>query len=268
MTGNHIYPNAFGVLLRNRDSASIDNNDFTDASPNMYDVFIESSSSITGSFAGNKFAGFAGTILNETTENLDATGDTFNVGPAGAQVGGSNLSLAEGFAVENGIQDYLFIPAYGYVKINSGHVYVAHSSEAVTAGAVQRGVNVAVANDTVYVQPGAYAGNVTVTTGVTLELDGTITSNVDNSGTLDGTGTIIGNVSGYGIFHPGDAPGTMTINGNFTPTGTVNFEVNSPYAVAGTDYDQYIVSGTVDLSGATLTFTNHSDTMAPAANAC
>ena len=44
----------------------------------------------------------------------------------------------------------------------------------------------------------------------------------------------------------------MTINGNFTPTGTVNFEVNSTYTTAGADYDQYVVSGTVDLSGATL----------------
>src|SRR5207247_778590 len=59
---------------------------------------------------------------------------------------------------------------------------------------------------------------------------------------------------------------SMTINGNFTPTGTVNFEVNSAYAAAGTDFDRYTVSGTVDLSGATLTFTNTSDTTAPAVN--
>ena len=97
-------------------------------------------------------------------------------------------------------------------------------------------------------------------------MDGSVTSSVSNTGILQGSGTITGNVSGGGTFSPGDAPGTMTINGNFTPTGTVNFEVDSPYATAGSDYDQYIVSGSVDLSGATLTFTNISDTTAPAAN--
>ena len=62
----------------------------------------------------------------------------------------------------------------------------------------------------------------------------------------DESGGIHGDVSGTGTFSPGNSPGILTINGNFSPTGTVTFEVNSPYATAGTDYDQYVVSGTVN----------------------
>jgi len=46
----------------------------------------------------------------------------------------------------------------------------------------------------------------------------------------------------------------MTINGNFTPAGPVTLDVVPPAASAGTDYDQYIVNGNVDLSGAFLNF--------------
>ena len=38
----------------------------------------------------------------------------------------------------------------------------------------------------------------------------------------------------------------------FTPTGTVVFEVNPPALIAGTDFDQFIVNGVLDLSGAVL----------------
>jgi autotransporter-associated beta strand protein len=44
------------------------------------------------------------------------------------------------------------------------------------------------------------------------------------------------------------------IVGNLTPTGTVELEVNPPATTAGMDYDQFIVTGTVDLSAATLAF--------------
>jgi autotransporter-associated beta strand protein len=101
-----------------------------------------------------------------------------------------------------------------------------------------------------------YTGATTVSAG-TLAVSGSITSSitVQSSGTLVGTGTINGNVSGTGTFSPGSSPGTMTINGNFTPAGTVSFVVNVPYTGAGTDYDQYLVNGAVNLSGASLAFT-------------
>ena len=111
-----------------------------------------------------------------------------------------------------------------------------------------------------------YTGPTAVNAG-TLLVNGSITSNVTvtTPGALGGSGTITGNVSGNGNFSPGNSPGTMTIVGNFTPTGTVNFEVNSPWTAGGTDYDRYLVTGGVTLTGATLTFTNTLDASAPAA---
>ncbi len=102
---------------------------------------------------------------------------------------------------------------------------------------------------------GSYAST-TVSAG-RLDVTNTLASNVTVNalGTLGGTGTITGNVTGAGTFAPGLSPGVMTIVGDFTPTGTVQFEVNPPAVTPGTDYDQYIVTGAVDLTGATLQFT-------------
>ncbi len=58
--------------------------------------------------------------------------------------------------------------------------------------------------------------------------------------TLGGTGTVTGNVSGNGTVTAG-SPGQLTITGDLTPTGTVLFEIDGPFA--GTGYDQLIVEG-------------------------
>ncbi len=85
---------------------------------------------------------------------------------------------------------------------------------------------------------------------------GSLTSSVTVNalGTLGGTGSITGNVSGTGTVSPGTSPGILTINGNFSNSGTLAFEVNATGATAGTDYDRLVVNGTVDISGATLSF--------------
>lgn len=109
-----------------------------------------------------------------------------------------------------------------------------------------------------------YDGATLVSSGK-LVIDGSVTSDVSvaANGELNGNGTIQGNVSGNGIFSPGNSPGRMTILGDFTPSGTVSFEVNSNWTLAGVDFDQYAVSGAADLSQATLAFTNNADTAPP-----
>ncbi|WP_425616202.1 beta strand repeat-containing protein [Anatilimnocola sp. NA78] len=102
------------------------------------------------------------------------------------------------------------------------------------------------------------AGGTNVTAG-RLNVNGTLASNVivTNPAVLGGSGTITGAVSGTGEVNPGNSPGILTINGNFTPAGPVTFEVNAPYTVAGTDYDQIIVGApgtTVNLAGASANF--------------
>ena len=112
-----------------------------------------------------------------------------------------------------------------------------------------------------------YTGATAVNNG-TLVINGSVTSNVTvtTPGVLNGSGTVTGNVLGNGTFSPGNSPGIMTIVGNFTPSGTVNFEVNSAWTAAGTHFDQYLVTGLVNMAGSTVTFTNTADASGPAAN--
>jgi fibronectin-binding autotransporter adhesin len=113
-----------------------------------------------------------------------------------------------------------------------------------------------------------YAGGTTIDQG-TLLVNGSITSDttVNSGGTLGGHGTIKGNVTGDGTVAPGTSLGILTIEGDFVPTGTVQFEVNANYATAGTDYDQIVVKApgtTVDLTGAEVTFVSAGGGTVPA----
>ena len=94
-----------------------------------------------------------------------------------------------------------------------------------------------------------YTGNTNVNGGV-LKVDGSITSNtfVNHGGTLAGTGTIDGAVANRGAVSPGDAPGTLTVNGNYTQAGNGTLLID----IAGTSTDQFSVLnvlGTAKLSG-------------------
>jgi len=108
-----------------------------------------------------------------------------------------------------------------------------------------------------------YSGATAVNAG-TLLVNGEIASNttVTNPGILGGTGTINGTVGGAGTVAPGTSPGVLTINGDFTPTGTVAFEVHPPASSAGTNYDQLVVKGLLDLSGAALSFSGSAGAVA------
>jgi hypothetical protein len=79
-------------------------------------------------------------------------------------------------------------------------------------------------------------------------IDGTLTAaNVwINAGSLKGTGTIVGNVTNAGVVTPGDAPGTLTIQGNYTQTAKGALDIN----LAGPGGNaQLAVSGTATLAG-------------------
>jgi len=79
-------------------------------------------------------------------------------------------------------------------------------------------------------------------------VDGTLTAaNVAlNGGGFNGTGTIAGNLSNAATVTPGDAPGTLTIQGNYTQTAAGALDIN----LAGSaTYSQLAVSGTAMLAG-------------------
>jgi fibronectin-binding autotransporter adhesin len=89
-------------------------------------------------------------------------------------------------------------------------------------------------------------------------LNGTVTGDVSNAGTLRGTGRIVGTLSNLGTLTPGNSPGIITVDGAFTQgsTGTLTAELTT-VATAGTGYDQVRVTGTPGTAtlGGTLVLT-------------
>ena len=72
------------------------------------------------------------------------------------------------------------------------------------------------------------AGLVTVQSGGTLDVGGTLVSpvNVNIGGILKGSGAITGTLNLDGSFNPGNSPGTFTVNGNLNLSGSsiLNYE--------------------------------------------
>jgi len=94
-----------------------------------------------------------------------------------------------------------------------------------------------------------YTGKTNINSGV-LKVDGSITSNtfVNHAGTLAGSGTINGDVTNTGEVMPGDAPGTLTINGNYTQASNGRLLIE----IAGANTGQFSVLdvlGSAELDG-------------------
>lgn len=71
-----------------------------------------------------------------------------------------------------------------------------------------------------------------------------------SGGTLTGTNTLTGNVTSSGTVIPGNAPGILTIAGNYTQTSAGLLQVELGGTTAGSGFDQLAVSGTATLAGA------------------
>ncbi len=100
----------------------------------------------------------------------------------------------------------------------------------------------------------AYTGSTTIDAG-TLALTGSISGivQVNSSGTLAGTGTAGAlNVASGGTVAPGLSPGILNTGSVLFSAGSaLSIEING--TVLGTGYDQLNVTGSVDITGATLT---------------
>jgi Calx-beta domain/FG-GAP-like repeat/Bacterial Ig domain/TLD len=101
-----------------------------------------------------------------------------------------------------------------------------------------------------------YAGATTINAG-SLRVNGSTATGsavtVKSAATLAGTGTVGGTVAvqSSGAVAPGTSPGILD-SGSVTFSSGSNFNVEVNGNVAGTDYDQLNVTGTVNLGGATL----------------
>ena len=168
-------------------------------------------------------------------ESLTINGDS----ASGLTVSTSTITLGGGTTLT-------FTNASGSVTISS---LLAGSGSLTKAGA---GILQLVGDNT-------YTGATNVNVG-SLRVNGATTSGatVATGATLGGSGTISSNVTVNtgGTLSPGNSPGTLTVNGNLTMASgsTLFVEING--TTPGTQYDQVIVNGTVDVSGATLSATH------------
>ena len=97
-----------------------------------------------------------------------------------------------------------------------------------------------------------YVGTTTVSGG-TLLINGNVSTStlttVQAGATIGGTGAIGAlTVNNGGFINPGNSPGILTVNGDFTHQGTLVAEITG--TTAGGQYDQLIVNGEIALSGA------------------
>src|SRR5438270_804252 len=93
---------------------------------------------------------------------------------------------------------------------------------------------------------GALTGAVAAAAGSTTVINGTVTGNVTNAGAASGTGTVTGAFTNSATLSPGNGgPGIFhVVNGPFTQTATGSLNIDlTPSGVAGTGYDQVLVTG-------------------------
>ena len=210
ISGGNIFGSGTGIFFTNGGSGSVTGVNFVGTTSNVTDLSLAANAGAVTLGLGDAFAAGTTFIDNGSSQGLDATGDTFDVGPSLAQVGGDNLTLAEAYSVEDGVLDLLDAPARGYVKIKNGNVFVTQKSETTTAGAIQRGINVSGTGDMVHVQAGNFAGGISI--GHSLKLLG--------AGSSSATGSIVTSASGNVVTIAAD---NVTVDGlRIVGNGTTN----------------------------------------------
>jgi trimeric autotransporter adhesin len=168
------------------------------------------------------------TDANAISIGTSSVGGTFDVVAA-------SVSFLNGFSANNySFSGGSYTLAAGTYNLG-GTTTIGASASVTTSGAVN------VPGGTFAVFGVLDSGTGTLTTG---------TVNILSGGLLKGTGTIVGNVNNSaGTVSPGASPGILTISGNYVQgaSGTLDMQIGG--LVAGTDYDQLLVSGTASLGG-------------------
>ncbi|UUX51135.1 DUF4347 domain-containing protein [Nisaea acidiphila] len=181
------------------------------------------------------------TTVTGGTLSVSADG---NLGTGAVTLNGGNLTVTGATTIDNSIA-------------LSSNATVSSSANATVSGVISGTNNLTKSGTGTLTLSGTntYSGTTTVDGG-TLAVDGSLTAStvtVSSGGTLGGSGSISGavTISSGGTLAPGNSPGTLA-TGNLTlSSGSKgSFEING--TTAGTNHDQIDVTGSVDLTGATL----------------
>jgi hypothetical protein len=219
------------------DGATIDNQSLTGKFGGKNGAIVNNSLFTgTSTIAANSTLGIKGTVTN--------SGDLFLNGTAAAP---TTLNSIDTFFVVGGILfsspgtlvNSNFVGGSGNLNVpitNNGTISAQNSGQALVLGGDVSG------NGTV----AASAGGILTLNNVTVNASSVI---IDTGSKLNGTGTIVAPVSSNGIVAPGDAPGLLTISGNYTQnsTGTLLIEIGG--AGSG-QFSVLDITGNATLGGA------------------
>ena len=191
------------------------------------------------------FGGGQGTINMTTGSRIEIVGPDSLSGMAVGRNGSGVLTMSASSIDIAGNGSFTVGRAAG----SSGVVNMTNNST-ITAGWIGVGRQ----RDSNFVSSNGGVGSLVVNSGSTVTAT---TIEIGAAGYLGGTGTINGNIVNYGTINPGNSPGTLVINGNYTAGsgGKVVLEVESNGS-GGYNVDQLIFSptSTVDLAGAVIEF--------------
>lgn len=194
----------------------------------------------------------ANTYTGTTTISAGALGVTGD-----SNLGGGSLVLAAGTT--------LGITGAGTIDnavALAGNATINNSADATLSGVLSGGFGLqkSGAGALTLSSANTQTGTLNVSAGL-LHVIGSTSSatSVASGASLTGTGTLGGNVTiqSGGILSPGSSAGTLTINGDLAMPAGSTLVVEIDGAVAGTGYDQVIVTGAVDVTDATLSVTHN-----------
>lgn len=154
---------------------------------------------------------------------------------------GSTLSLGALSTIGNAGNGTLEVRSGGVVNANGLRV---SNDPASTGAIVINGGSSRINNGGLTTVGNAGPGSLMLAAGGTIQ---TTLLEITSLGSLTGAGTIVGPLANNGIVRPGASAGTLTVNGSYTDTGTLEIEIGGP--TAGVDHDQLAASGAVVLSG-------------------
>ncbi|MBT3199476.1 MAG: PEP-CTERM sorting domain-containing protein [Phycisphaerales bacterium] len=90
-------------------------------------------------------------------------------------------------------------------------------------------------------------GILTVGESAILTVDGEL--KLWSGGTLDGKGSLAANVTNAGTLAPGQSPGLMTIDGDYTQDAAATLEIELAGLMRGSEYDALVITGAATLGG-------------------
>jgi autotransporter-associated beta strand protein len=198
---------------------------------------------------------------NTFTGVIRAEAGTIQMTNGGSFAAASSLLLSNTASLDlNGIsQEFSSVNGAGSVALGSGTLTVGGSEDSAFSGAISGTGGLVKSGGGVMTLSGTstYNGATTVSDGE-LIVDGAADSStvtVNSGAILSGSGSIGGLiVNSGGTINPGNSPGTQTVVGNavWNAGAYYNWEIHDATGGAGTGWDLYTITGTLDLGALSL----------------